>query len=306
MRARWGAELPADIAEFIQASQRATRGRRLRFWGAIAAAPLTVALLLVTVWAGLVWRGVRQVEAEMAFARIPAGCFVMGSPDDDPGHLPDEGPVHRVCLDAFDLGLYEVTQDEWRRVMIFPNIAYPSIFEGSGLPAESVSWDEAQRFVQLMSLFGRRGYHLPSEAEYEYAERAGTGTPYYWGTQITEACRHENVADLSLQKVSPGPTVVYCDDHYAYTAPVGSFEPNPWGLYDIDGNVAAWVADCYVDNYVDAPADGGTVGTPACTRRVIRGSSWGSRPNYLRSASRNWASPVGRNYFFGVRLVRVP
>ncbi len=120
----------------------------------VAAAPVALGLLAVVVWAGFVWRGVRQVEAEWAkrgeFVRIPAGCFEMGSPDDEPGRYANEGPVHRVCIKAFDLAKFAVTQGEWRRVMVglaaFPNNPEPSYFKGDDRrPVEQMNWDEAQR-----------------------------------------------------------------------------------------------------------------------------------------------------------------
>ena len=140
---------------------------------------MTVALPVIAglVWTAAVWWGVRQVETEMTFVSIAAGCFAMGSPDSEVVRDQNEGPVHKVCLQNFQLGRFEVTQGQWRRVMVFPNNPYPSDFAGSDqFPVNRVSWNEAQRFVRLMSLFGRYKYHLPSEAQYEYAARAGTTT----------------------------------------------------------------------------------------------------------------------------------
>ena len=146
----------------------------------------------------MVWWGVRQVEAELKFVPLAAGCFAMGSPDSEPGRSADEAPVHKVCVTPFDLGRYEVTQGEWGKVMIFPNRSAPPSFKVKGhkssfkvksadhlddlLPVEQVTWNEAQRFIWLMSLFGHRHYRLPSESEWEYAARAGTTISRYWGT----------------------------------------------------------------------------------------------------------------------------
>src|SRR5580704_14407192 len=135
----------------------------------------------------------------MKFVPIGAGCFEMGSPDTEAGRYGNEGPMHKVCINPFDLGQYAVTQDEWRKVMIFPNTADPFRFKGENLPVESVNWNEAQRFVWLMSLFGHRHYRLPSEAEWEYAARAGTTTSRYWGDNIDDICTYENIADQSLK-----------------------------------------------------------------------------------------------------------
>jgi formylglycine-generating enzyme required for sulfatase activity len=168
-----------------------------------------------------------------------------------------------------------------------------------------VAWSDTQTFIRWMSFFGRHRYRLPSEAEYEYAERAGTTTPFYWGSRLEDACAHENIADLSKKKNYPEATVVNCDGGYATTAPVGSFKPNPWGLYDIDGNVGAWVADCYVDNYLQAPTDGSAGTTGDCETRVLRGGA----ANYydahiLRSAFRAQLKWFAHSSVVGFRLVR--
>jgi formylglycine-generating enzyme required for sulfatase activity len=272
----WLHRRAADVEEperdFIAASRRAARWRRARLWGMVAAAPVAIGLLAVVVWAGLVWWGVRQVEAEWAakreFVRIPAGCFEIGSSDGsngtvaEPGRYSNEGPVHQVCIKAFDLAKFVVTQGEWRRVMVglagFPNNPEPSHFKGDDRPVEQVNYDEAQRFVWLISFFGQGRYQLPSEAEYEYAARAGTRTSRYWGADIDDACTYENIADQSLTKKDPETVPVFanCDAGYAATAPVGSFKPNSWGLYDMLGNVSAWTDDCYVKDYRHTPTNG--------------------------------------------------
>jgi len=112
------------------------------------------------------------------------------------------------------------------------------------------------------------------------------------------------MADLTLQKASPDSVVASCDDGTIYTAPVGSFKPNPWGLYDILGNVAEWVEDCYVGNYKGAPKDGSTVTAQDCVTRVVRGGSWQGNPRYVRAASRDDVAPVSRNHHVGFRLAR--
>jgi hypothetical protein len=178
--ARWGTELPAEIREFVSASRRAARWRRFSLWGMVASAPVAVGFIAVIVWAGMVWWGVGEIEAEWAteqeFVPVKAGCFDMGSSDGsngtpaEPGRYANEGPVHKVCVKPFDLAKFEVTQGEWRRVMIFPSTPDPSRFEGENLPVESLNWNEAQRFVWLMSLFGHGHYRLPSEAEFRLAK----------------------------------------------------------------------------------------------------------------------------------------
>jgi formylglycine-generating enzyme required for sulfatase activity len=315
--ARRGVDLPAEISEFAAGSRRSARWRRLRLWGIVAAALPPVVLVAGIIWAGLVWWGVRQVEAEWAeeheFVPVKAGCFDMGSSGGGNGapanleRYPNEGPVHNVCVKPFDLAKFAVTQGEWRRVMIFPNAAAPSFFQGSDrLPVETVNWDEAQRFVWLMSFFGHGHYRLPSEAEYEYAARAGTTTSRYWGDNIDDGCAYENIADRSLKKEAPDIVSAFanCDDGYFPTAPVGSFKPNPWGLYDMLGNVANWVEDCYLDSYIRTPSDGSPNTSGACTNRVVRGGSWSGIPRFVRATGRISGEPLNRYGYLGFRLAR--
>jgi len=213
--------------------------------------------------------------------------------------------VHEVCPKPFDLGKFEVTQAEWRRVMIHNRD--PSQYKGDRRPVVSLSWNEAQTFIWLMNAFGQHHYRLPSEAEWEYAARAGTTTARYWGNRAEDGCDYENMADLSLKKASPESVVVVanCDDHQIVTAPVGSFKPNPWGLYDILGNVAEWVEDCYAANYDSPPKDGTAVTTGDCTSRIVRGGFWYYNPRYLRVASRDvLSSPDYRSHDIGFRVAR--
>ena len=217
----------------------------------------------------------------------------MGSPDTETERYPNEGPVHEVCPKAFDLGKFEVTQAEWRQVMIHNRD--PSQYKGDRRPVESVSWNEAQTFIWLMNVFGRHHYRLPSEAEWEYAARAGTKTARYWGDRAEDGCAYENMADRSLKKAVPDLVTTDCDDKQVVTAPVGTFKPNPWELYDILGNVAEWVEDCYVGDYKEAPRDGSAVATDDCAGRVVRGGSWGNDPRYLRAAYRYGYSPDYRS-----------
>jgi formylglycine-generating enzyme required for sulfatase activity len=299
---RWGAELPDELREFVTASLQAARRRRLRLAATVAAAVVAGPLIALIVWAGLVWSGVRQVEAEMAFVPIPAGCFEMGSPGNEEGRYENEQPVRKVCLKGFDLGQFSVTQQQWRRVMVLN--ASPAEYKGDDHPVESVSWDEVHQFARLMTLFGRRLYRLPSEAEREYAARAGTATARYWGERAEDGCPYENTADLSLKKQNPEFIVANCDDGYVHTAPVGKFKSNAFGLNDMLGNVAEWVEDCYVKDYAGALTDGSPVTAPDCSARVIRGGSWDSSPRDVRAAYRYNYSPGGRLDDIGVRLAR--
>jgi formylglycine-generating enzyme required for sulfatase activity len=301
--ARWGAALPKEVTDFVTASRRTTRRNRGRRITGIAGALLALPIVAFLLWAGLVFWGVRAVEAEMAFVPIPGGCFQMGSPDTETERYPNEGPVHEVCPKTFELGKFEVTQAEWRQVMLLNRD--PSQYKGDRRPVESVSWNEAQTFIRLMNVFGRHHYRLPSEGEWEYAARAGTRSARYWGDRAEDGCEYENMADLSLQKALPDAVVANCDDGQTVTAPVGSFKPNPWGLYDVLGNVAEWVEDCYTENYDNARKDGIAAATDDCSSRVVRGGSGNLIPRFVRAASRIDYSSVGRTYLvIGFRIAR--
>jgi len=311
--ARWGAALPAEVTAFVTASRRAARRDRQRRLATIAGAVLALPVIALFVWTGLTVWGVRAVEAEMEFVPIPAGCFQMGSPDTETERYPDEGPIRKVCLAAFELGKFEVTRQQWRQVMILnPD---PSRFKGTELqeedkdkaarlPVESVSWNDVWWFVHLMSFFGRHHYRLPSEAEWEYAARAGTKTARYWGEHAEDGCAYEKTADLTLRGLVAEVLNVDCRYRNLGTSPVGSFKPNDWGLHDMLGNVTEWVEDCYAANYENAPKDGSAVTIVDCSRRVVRGGSWDGDPRILRAASRGASTPVNGAIYLGFRVAR--
>ncbi|MBI5165822.1 MAG: SUMF1/EgtB/PvdO family nonheme iron enzyme [Magnetospirillum sp.] len=224
---------------------------------------------------------------------VPAGSFVMGSDDGDA----DEKPVHRVTIGrAFAVGKYEVTQGEWQAVM--GGNSNPSKFPGLRNPVEQVSWDDAQEFIRRLnakvrsvvsvSTGGDGPYRLLTEAEWEYAARAGTTTK--WSCGDSEGC---------LSSVA-----VYGANSGGRTAAVGSKSGNGFGLHDLHGNVWEWVQDCFADSYVNASSDGSPViGINTCNR-VSRGGSWINSPRGLRFADRDWNPPVNRVNFLGFRLAR--
>jgi formylglycine-generating enzyme required for sulfatase activity len=295
--------MPAEVTAFLAASRLAARRNRQRSVAIVAGVVVALPVVAVLIWADVVRWGVQAVEAELVFSPIHAGCFQMGSPDTESGRSPDEGPVHEVCPKAFKLGEFELTQAEWRRVMVHnPN---PSRHKGDRLPVENVSWNQARTFIWLINYFGQNNYRLPSEAEWEYAARAGTTTERYWGDRAEDGCTYENMPDLAFAKSSRHRPLVNCDDHQPSAAPVGSFKPNPWGLYDMLGNVSEWVEDCYSVDYQEAPKDGSSVETKDCEARVIRGNDWyGEDPQGLRAAARWSNEPDGRSDVVGFRLVR--
>ena len=234
--------------------------------------------------------------------RIEGGCFLMGSPDSEPERDTDEGPQHEVCVEPFEIGRYEVTFADWDACVADGGCSARPDDEGWGRgrrPVINVSWQDAQEYVRwLNGTGGQSGFRLPSEAEWEYAARAGTTTPYSTGECIsTDQANYDGTFEYGN---CPPPTQV--DLHK--TQPVGSYDPNPWGLYDIHGNVNEFVADCWNDGYQGAPTDGSAWEDGNCTRRVLRGGSWHGYPGYLRSAYRCRSGPAFGHRTIGFRLAR--
>jgi formylglycine-generating enzyme required for sulfatase activity len=223
-----------------------------------------------------------------AMIEIPGGEFSMGCSPGDSQCNNDEKPPHRVKVKAFRMGKYEVTQAQWQAVMG----ENPARFKGDERPVEQVSWDDIQAFLKRLNAGNpNKPYRLPSEAEWEYAARAGTQTPYWWGKD-------------------PGRGNANCDGcgsrwDNQETAPVGSFKPNPFGLYDTAGNVWEWVQDCLHDNYQGAPTDG-SEWRDNCrgTSRGLRGGSWDCSAGGLRVSLRYWGAPTYRYIGGGVRLAQ--
>jgi len=220
----------------------------------------------------------------MEFVLIPAGNFYMGSPSDEEGRLINEGPVHEVQItQAFYMGKYEVTQEEWIEIMGVS----PSLLKDDRLPAESISWNQIQEFItKLNERENTNKYRLPSEAEWEYAARAGTTTRYSFGDD-----------ELELDDYA------WYSDNKKGSHPVGQKLPNPWGLYDMHGNVWEVVQDGFHDNYNNAPLDG-SVWETVNRNFISRGGSWDNDANLLRSASRHRNEPGDRNFLTGFRIVR--
>lgn len=304
---RWAADVPAAVVEFVRQSRRVARRRRRRLimalLGAVAALPIGAAI----VWTVMVWRGVQAVEASMQFVALPGKCPVkMGSPETETERYPHE-KLHDVCVTAFELGKYEVTQEQWRQVMVEnPNpFRFKDTKDVPHRPVEFVSWYDARAFAWRMSFFGKHKYRLPSEAEFEYAARGGTTTARFWGDKAEDGCAYANMRDQTLVSKLFGfdEAIVACPDGFENTAPVGSLKPNPFGLYDIMGNVAEWLEDCYGD-YDKAPKDGSAAEAPNCENRVVRGSSWVGKPRFMRSAARDYYPPINRNDVVGFRLAR--
>ena len=169
-------------------------------------------------------------------------------------------------------------------------------------PVVCVSWTDAQAYVTWLSEKTGQPYRLLNEAEWEYAARAGTTAPRYWGHSADDSCSYANGADLTAKSHYPGWTVANCRDGHVWTAPVGSFSANAFGLFDPIGNVWELVGDCWNDSYADAPTTGEAWTAGDCSDRVLRGGSWNNKPRNLRSANRNRNRAGNRNNNSGFRV----
>jgi formylglycine-generating enzyme required for sulfatase activity len=247
---------------------------------------------------------------------IPGGRFLMGSPAGEPGRFDNEGPRHWVTIKPFALAKTPVTVEDFLRFLKSSgyqpeacdkvldlhwrspgrNRAYPPTdTESPQWPATCLSWNDAQAYIAwLNGKLPTARYRLPSEAEWEYAARAGTAAARWWGDEIGRG----NANCTGCGSPWDGREI----------APVGSFRANPFGLNDMLGNVWQWVEDCWHDTYLGAPADGSPWQEDGCRRRVMRGGSWSSLPVFLRSAARNSADAGGRDFdystYAGFRLAR--
>jgi formylglycine-generating enzyme required for sulfatase activity len=227
---------------------------------------------------------------------IPAGSLQIGSPSDEAGRTHDEGPVHEVHIGrAFAVGKYPITRGEWRKFVVDkghrgssePGESWldPGYAQDDNHPVVRVTWHEAQDYASWLSLKTGHRYRLLSEAEYEYANRAGSRSAYFWGSTWNGYSQHLK------RDGSPG------------TWPVGMLKPNAFGLHDTTGHVWCWTEDCWHDNYNGVPQDGSAWTTGGdCSRRVLRGGAWFDDPANLRAAHRSWH--YADNYGPGLRLAR--
>jgi formylglycine-generating enzyme required for sulfatase activity len=267
---------------------------------------------------------------------IPAGVFTMGSPASEAGRGVDEGPQRQVQIaQPFALGRSEVTIAEFRRfadeagyrteaerdpragcsgfVYADPVAGSPAqtitwrnpgLTQADSHPVLCVSWNDARSYAQWLSKKTGRRYRLPTEAEWEYAARAGSVSARYWGEEPVQACQFANVADQSRFQTWGFGQKHECTDGHYYTAPAGGYAPNRFGLYDMLGNAWEWTEDCWNASYAGAPADGSAWLTGDCAQRVARGGSWTTVPRFARSASRHKNSADHRDNLTGFRLAR--
>jgi len=293
--------------------------------------------------AGEEWR---EPKTGMTFVWAPGGCFQMGQTEaekryliDDAGednynkYFDDEKPRHEVCVDGFWMARHEVTVDQFREFVTDTDYktdaekdggcySYdgewkkkegtswrnPPILEQDGShPVACVSWNDAKAFAKWLSKESGTEFRLPTEAEWEYACRAGTTTIRFWGEGPDDACRYANVHDRTSKRVNKFDWKHHaCDDGYAVTAPVGTFQPNAFGLYDMLGNVWEWCEDVYDKNAYSKHGRKNPVVTSGGSFRVFRGGSWYSGPWDVRCANRFGVDPGVRNDDVGFRLLRTP
>jgi formylglycine-generating enzyme required for sulfatase activity len=234
--------------------------------------------------------------------QIPAGDFLMGSPANEPERFAHQGPQHTVRLGGFLLGQMPVTQAQWAVVARWPSVEQdlklnPSRFNGPQRPVEKVSWEQAMEFCRRLSQRTGLPLTLPSEAQWEYACRAGATTPFAFGATLTSELANYD-ATISYAE---GPKGRWLQE----TTDVASFPANAWGLHDMHGNVWEWCLDTWYGPYEGAPTDG-SPWLGAGSSKLLRGGSWSCLPRNCRSAYRFRLRPVNAGYDVGFRVVCLP
>lgn len=261
---------------------------------------------------------------------VPPGRFVMGSPDSDmeSWSAEREGPPHEVSIPrAFAVGRTEITRAQYAAFVAasgregspaggcfhWTGAAWennpvldwrnPGFAQQEDEPVVCVAWRDAQAYVEWLAAKTGRPYRLLSEAEWEYAARAGTTTTRFWGDKVDAGCAYANLGDRSMYRELNITPFADCNDGYARTAPAGRFLPNAFGLYDMLGNVWEWTADCWREGYAGASADGTAWTAEPCARRTNRGAGWNSHPRNVRSSNRGSYAPVPYESV-GIRVAR--
>jgi formylglycine-generating enzyme required for sulfatase activity len=269
-------------------------------------------------------------DSGLAMVSVPGGSFTMGSPTDEPERQPNESPQHHVTLAQFCIGAWPITQAQWSAVvMVHPEKVHrdldpnPSFFRGIDLPVESITWNQADEFCLRLAEITGRPYRLPSEAEWEYACRAGTVTPFNFGPTITSDLANYCGTGGAVCGDSYGKSIasdVYNGVKYqsgaygkgpigvfrATTTRPGTFPPNRFGLYDMHGNVWEYCLDKWSESYAGTPRDGSAyLSGPKDSARLLRGGSWSHNPAICRSAFRDAIAPgeAGWQGRIGLRVV---
>ena len=217
---------------------------------------------------------------------IPGGTFLMGSPENEAERDSDESPQHQVTVPSFFMGKYQLIQAQYEAIMGLN----PAHFKGKNRPVECVSWDDALAFCQKLTQKTGKNYRLPSEAEWEYACRAGTKTAFSFGDNITTDLVNYD-GNYSYKSAAKG-------KYRQQTTDVGTFPPNPFGLYDMHGNVWEWCEDDWHGNYINAPTDGSAWNSRSGSHKLLRGGSWFGNPGDCRSAYRS-------NYYLDLNLSNI-
>jgi formylglycine-generating enzyme required for sulfatase activity len=236
---------------------------------------------------------------------VPASHFLMGAKDGEAARSPDEGPQHEVSFARpFAIGRFTVTMSEWDACVAAGGCSYRPVDQGWGRgrqPAINLLWDDAKAYVAWLSRTTGRLYRLPSEAEREYVARAGTTTAYWWGDAFASAQANCAPSDRELIPAS-------ADDLQPIAGtrplPVQSFAPNPWGFYQVHGNVYDWVEDCWNGNYDGAPSDGSAWTNGNCDVHVLRGGAFSRAAQTARSAARLWSGSPNRMTYMSLRVAR--
>ncbi|MBL8672269.1 MAG: formylglycine-generating enzyme family protein [Alphaproteobacteria bacterium] len=277
--------------------------------------------------------GVRDCPVCPEVVPIPAGRFRMGTPEEDAradgvraAWARTEGPVREVDVAAFAMGRTEVTVGQYRAFFKDSGAKValgctrlddgrwrwdanrfwndPKFYQHDDEPVTCVSWADAQSYAAWLKQRTGLPFRLPSEAEWEYAARAGSGASRPWGDRFDRACAFANVRDQSAKPRFRSGLSFPCQETWVFTAPVGTFPANAFGLFDMLGNVSEWVLDCWRDSYAGAPADGRPVEVDRCPARIRRGGGWESGPEVVRAGMRSKAAPGARDAAVGFRVAR--
>ncbi|MES9897945.1 MAG: formylglycine-generating enzyme family protein [Sedimenticola sp.] len=273
------------------------------------------------------------VNFEPEMIAIPAGSSRMGA-NTGTSH---ERPVHRITLPAFELSKHEITRGQyrqfaketgyrtdaernsggnqgcyayqggirfgWTRGMSW---RFAGFAQKDDHPAICISFNDAMAYVNWLSMRAGKQYRLPTEAEWEYAARGGSVDKFSFGNDEEEFCLHANGSDSNLKEIMPrwDQPVNVCADGHAFSAPVGSYQANDFGLHDMHGNAWEWTNDCWNDNYEEAPRDGTAWNSGNCSLRVVRGGGWSSEPWNLRPSNRKSSASTIRHFSLGFRIAK--
>jgi formylglycine-generating enzyme len=259
---------------------------------------------------------------------VPPGRFTIGSPDTEPGRGADEAPRRVVTIAAFELATREVTRAEYARFVAEtkrptrggcitdrakqgdwqPHAGTtwrdPGFSQGEDHPALCVSWNDAQAYIAWLDTQGQGGYRLPTEAEWEYAARAGSTTAYPWGDEVDDGCADANAADATLADKYPGYVASTCRDGALNTSRAGAYRANAFGLHDLIGNTSEWVEDCATMSYEALPDDGRADTSGDCASHIVRGGSWGTMTKDYRVANRMRYAADALDDSIGFRVAR--